>query len=50
MTPKQALEVLGQATASIQANLETHKTIVMALQTLGKLVPAEPVAEVSEAA
>lgn len=42
MDKKQALDIIAQATAAVVANLETHKQIQVALQTLeSELFPVD---------
>lgn len=41
MTPNQALSILDQATARVDAKREEHRIIVQALETLRTLVVAD---------
>lgn len=38
MTPQQALQILNQVTAQLNANRDTHANIAIALQTLERAV------------
>ncbi len=50
MTPQQALQVIVEATAELNAKRSVHETIIQAINTLKELVEAkEPVVEVEKA-
>ena len=41
MTPEQALKILDEVTKGISANRDTHQAILMALDTLRKLIESK---------
>jgi hypothetical protein len=48
MDPKQALDILEQATRQLSANRDVHLTILQAIEALRKLVAPEPPKEPSK--
>lgn len=41
MTPEQALKILDEVTKNVSANRDTHQAILIALETIKKLIESQ---------